>query len=164
MNHNHETLRDLIKPEIVELRKRGRVTWEEYEKLFMNSWEREFIVPALTNDCLRRVVENHILPNITQIETSRYRLASTYEESLLIHYLPSMLKRLQAADFMDHGPVTVKTPALSCYDDLDKVSDVWEEFSERESLKSGVGVKFCKQCGAEADLNENGLCRGVCRD
>lgn len=80
-----------IRPEIQELASRGDVTWDEYSALRMNSYEREFLYPSLTDDALVRLVDTVILPNCSRPRSP----ASTYDESLVGNFVPLLLQRLK---------------------------------------------------------------------
>ena len=64
----------LIKPEIWKLITRcTKINWEEYNSLWMNSFERELIYPEMTNEALVKLIQEHILPNCQHIKTFRSR-------------------------------------------------------------------------------------------
>ena len=85
-----------IRAEILSLCERGDVEYQEYqeyEQLRMNSFEREFLYPYMTNDCLITVIENHILPNCRDV--NRFMPAVTYDDSLIKSFVPLLLSRLK---------------------------------------------------------------------
>lgn len=81
-----------IKPEIRALIDRGNVTCLEWENLRMNSWERESIVPAMSNELLARTIR-YALKNCNR----RRVPASTYDEALQL-YAEEAARRLEAAN------------------------------------------------------------------
>lgn len=62
---------DLIRDEVRKLYARGNVTWEEWQTLRLNSWEFDYLIPALTDEALLNNLEKNILPNCTR--TEKYR-------------------------------------------------------------------------------------------
>lgn len=86
---NQARLDEHVSTEIQRLRKRGNVTLAEWME--SNSWEREHLYPALTDEALAHVVE-HNLKNCFR----RSVPSSTYEDALSQHLAPLMLERFKA--------------------------------------------------------------------
>lgn len=68
------------------------LTEERLVKMGLTSYERQLLVPAMTNDCLIGSVE-YCLKNVTLI--GRVGFPVTYEEALINTYVPELLRRLQ---------------------------------------------------------------------
>ena len=79
----------LIKPEVQKLIDRGNVTYEEYEKLYLNSYERYALYPVMTTEALLTFCRKHILPNLTQ-----KLYPTTYEEAVLTVLFPLLLSKM----------------------------------------------------------------------
>lgn len=68
------------------------VTLDEYMALWMNSWEREALLPHLSDEALIYVVElciKHCSP------VHPHRPAATYDEKIIGRLVPELLKRLK---------------------------------------------------------------------
>lgn len=89
LRHN-QRLRGYIKPEIRDLAGRGNVSFEEWQTLRMNGWERELLYPKLTDDAMRRVTE-HMLNNCVPAGTRPF---ATYDKAMIGMVVPELLKRL----------------------------------------------------------------------
>lgn len=97
-----------IRPEIEALAKREEpITLAEYEPLYLNSWERELLVPNLDHEAFAWCVEN-CMKNLTTVD--RRRPASTYEDSLALVWLPEAMRRLAAANEALKDLETVNRP------------------------------------------------------
>lgn len=70
---------------------RGNVTPAELAELRMNSWEREALVPAMTDEALAGQFEYTL--NNCSIQWSRP--CSTYDEALVALFAPELLKRFK---------------------------------------------------------------------
>jgi hypothetical protein len=70
---------------------RGNVTWEEYERLSLNGFERDALYPHLTTEALCKVTEQvrsfclpqHYFPTLTYDETLIHRLVPLLVAQLL---------------------------------------------------------------------------------
>lgn len=78
----------LIKEEIKQLCARGDITLEEYNTLYMNSYERAYIIQFLRDDALLVVAKTY-LDNVT----STPDFPTTYEDAILHIIFPQLLKR-----------------------------------------------------------------------
>lgn len=79
----------LVKPEIQDLIDRGNVTWEEYEVLYMNSYERSRLYAVLTPEALCKVGHQAL----SHIPLKGY--PTTYEDVIISLLFPLALTRLQ---------------------------------------------------------------------
>lgn len=82
-----------VRPFVEDLARRGEVTFAEYA-VPLNSYEREVLLPALTNDLFIEVTE-YSLRNCA--EPLHGRPTVTYDESVIDRYAPEALRRLKAA-------------------------------------------------------------------
>lgn len=86
------------KPEVLKVIERGNVTLDEYlilcDAFGTNSYERELIYNAMTDEALTRITES-LMRQIAPY--SYYKPASTYEELVLHILVPELIKRLQDA-------------------------------------------------------------------
>ena len=89
----HQFVPDHVRPEIRELIRRGNVTHEEYSLLRINSYERERLIPVLTDDAIIEEAE-HILANCF---TTPRRPCSTYNEAFEALYGPEIIRRFRRA-------------------------------------------------------------------
>lgn len=71
------------------------LTWEQYEKLSMNSYERAAIYHLMDNECLERVVRYN-LKNC--ISVSRNLIPTTYEDTLVNILAPLLLERMMGVE------------------------------------------------------------------
>lgn len=82
----------LVRPAIRKLIDRGNITSEEFRSLRMNSYERDAMVPALSDEALL-VVTEYALGQASRIPSP----ATTYENAIVGLYAPELLKRLRVA-------------------------------------------------------------------
>lgn len=82
-----------VRPEIRALAERGNVTWDEWQVLRANSYERETLYLALTDDALIRLTEYCL--SQCQFEVRANRPAATYDDAVLGVLLPLVLQRLR---------------------------------------------------------------------
>jgi len=83
-----------VGPYIQDLAKRGNVTWGEYTQLTMNSWEREYLYPHLTDKALVLLIRDTYLPNCSP-ESRPSRPCIPYDESLINNLMPLLLDRFE---------------------------------------------------------------------
>jgi hypothetical protein len=114
-----DDLKPLIRPEFRELAERGNITVEEYEKIRCNSYERDLLIPALTDEAFEKEVQR-TLDNCTPPRGSP---VSTYDEAMIGLYGPELLKRFRNIlnSFRElEEAITVDRAAT------DRVSYAWE--------------------------------------
>jgi len=126
---------EMIRPEIRDLASRGNVTWAEYDALLMNSWEREALHPALTDEALICLLETIMLPNCS---TDRSKPAVTYNDAVINNFVPELIKRLKAKSEAIYEAAKV---AESVANDLrsmspDRIRDLEEAMSVLESANA----------------------------
>lgn len=80
----------LIKNEIRTLAERGNITLDEFEKLYMNSYERNFLLPYCKNEVLLHEAKAW-LKQISDIPA----FPTTYNEAALHLLFPLLAERLQ---------------------------------------------------------------------
>lgn len=81
-----------IRQHIRELAVRGTISYEEYNDLRMNSYEREHLHPHMTKEGLvklLRLYSNHVAPK------DRTGPCSTYDQAILHNLLPLLLEKLE---------------------------------------------------------------------
>lgn len=88
-----------IKPQIQRLINRYlnegiKLTHEEYNNLFMNSYERAALYPIMDNDCLLKVCK-HTQANFSLRATP----PTTYEETAIQLLFPLLMERLEAETY-----------------------------------------------------------------
>ena len=71
------------------LRRPDPIDWNEWQSTSANSYEREHLIPRLTDEALATYLEKHILPNC-----QRVRMPASYDEALP-GYLELLLKRFK---------------------------------------------------------------------
>src|SRR6187551_2892916 len=81
-----KTLDELVRPEIRALRSRGNVTWAE-TNIRMNSYERDHILPALTDDAFLRMMVHNAQ------NCSATAGPGTYDFALVHKYAPEAIRR-----------------------------------------------------------------------
>ncbi len=81
-----------VRQEFIDLAARGNITWEEYQGIRCNSYEQEVLYPAMTDDCLIRLINTVMIPNSSFCRTSRP--AATYDESIVTNFIPILVSRL----------------------------------------------------------------------
>lgn len=69
---------------------------DQYEQLRMNSYEREFLLPNLSDETLCQVAE-HAVVNCTPMRDPT-RPPVTYDESLMHRLVPELVTRLRHAN------------------------------------------------------------------
>jgi hypothetical protein len=80
-----------IKPEIKALIEReGPVSLEEYRALRMNSYDREALIPKLSDEALLWDIE-YALENVGHQRSP----PETYNEAIIGQYMPEMVKRFR---------------------------------------------------------------------
>jgi hypothetical protein len=84
-----------ISQDTIDLVNRGQVTWDEYRELRKNSYEQEILIPAMSDDCLLKNLEQNMLPNCVPDQEPRNLPARSYDHSVLRNYLPELIRRLR---------------------------------------------------------------------
>lgn len=87
-----DTLDEHVRPEIQALAKRGNVTPAELAELRCNSWEREHLVPAMTDEAFVTDME-HVMANCGL----RKRPYVVYDEAVVGLHAPELLRRFKLA-------------------------------------------------------------------
>jgi len=67
-----------------------RLTWDEYQTLTINNYERISLYPYMDNDCLLKLCTQHFVPYLP------VGFPSTYNEVVMAVLFPLILARLQA--------------------------------------------------------------------
>lgn len=85
---------DHVRPCVKERVALGRpMSYEEYDSLAMNSYEREALLPILDDDCLEKVIA------YCNSQIGTIRVAYTYQEGLLRNLYPEVMKRWKKGKF-----------------------------------------------------------------
>jgi hypothetical protein len=81
-----------VREEILKLSSRKKkITWKEYQKMSMNSFERDIIRKNMDNDALCR----ETIWCISNCGKSFYSVPSTYDEAVIYTLAPELIKRLR---------------------------------------------------------------------
>lgn len=95
LKHIFNTMRkedmQYVRPEVKTLVKVSgqRISWRKYQTLRLNSYERDFLLEHLSNECIIRLTE-HAVRNC-EYDTSK----RSYNEALMGLYTPLILKRFK---------------------------------------------------------------------
>ena len=99
---NQQTHLEAVSPAVRALAARGNVTWDEYENLALNGFERDLLYPHLTTEALCNAAEQFRQHCLTQ----RHFPPVTYDEALMHRLVPLLLQRLRAYDAAARHPLT----------------------------------------------------------
>ena len=82
---------DHVRDEIIELRNRDEpISEDEFQELPLNAWEREYLLPNLTDEALYNLTEraqSHFR------EENPYTPADHYRDAIIYRYLPEIMRR-----------------------------------------------------------------------
>ncbi len=70
-----------------------KIDHEEYQTLLMNSYERKYLLPHISRECLLKNLEYYL--SQCQANVSRHHVCSTYDEAILCDLIPQLLKLLK---------------------------------------------------------------------
>jgi len=91
----HDEFQAHVRPEIKELVERDDpMTWDEYNELRMNSYERKALLPKLDDRAVFHLLK-YCLSQSRFEKLRRYELAGTYDEAVTCDLLPEMMLRLE---------------------------------------------------------------------
>lgn len=128
---------DHVRPEIRKLAQRGNVTPEEIAGLRCNSWEWEFLVPAMTDEALVEQAQ-HALSNCSPGR----RPFTTYDKAVCGLYGPELLRRFHSQSRVGEGLAHTYTVNTQLY----ALALVWAEGAA--SGINGATVRVVEQGGA----------------
>lgn len=89
-----ETEESLIRQEIRDMAKQGSVSWEQFDKTPMNSYERNFIIESLTTNALI----THSAHMMRHVTTPPGEYPTTYEETIVNVLFPLVCRRLSLCE------------------------------------------------------------------
>jgi len=76
-----------IREPVERLAKRGNITWDEWESMWLNTYERALLIPALTDDALIKHCERMLV--------HCDKTPSTYDGAVCGTIVPELLNRLR---------------------------------------------------------------------
>ena len=86
-----------VRSEIIELAGRGNVTFDEYNVLPMNSYERRYIHQYLTTDALVRLTR-YCLSQTGERPLAEWQVPAHYTDAVLRELLPLLLDRVEQGE------------------------------------------------------------------
>lgn len=88
-----------VRDDIVELRNRGEpISEKEFQELRLNAWEREYLLPNLSDEALYNLTErarSHFR------EDNPHTPADHYQDAVMYRYLPEIMRRQSKASDND---------------------------------------------------------------
>ena len=69
------------------------ISWETYQSLTMNSYERKYLLPKLSKDALLALLSKHYVHS-SFTPAGQYELPITYDEVITKDIIPEIIKRL----------------------------------------------------------------------
>ena len=128
-----KTVKDHISPEVNKIIQRGNVTVAEFQEMYLNSWERDALIPAMSDGLL----DEQTL--YTLANCASWRQPATMYEQAIQRYAVELLKRYRKA--------TARASA-------EEVNAVAERVSELQSCRDCSGAteqtRHCAACEEEA--------------